>query len=78
MKTILKFEKSKCAPCVMVSEFLEKHGVDYQKVNPFDRPDLAMKYHVRSVPTVIVLDDAREVRRVIGFKPDELIQVLAC
>ncbi len=77
MKTVLKFEKNDCAPCNMVSEFLEKHGVNYEKVNPFDRPDLAMKYRVRSVPTVIVLNDTQEVERVIGFKPEELLRALA-
>lgn len=77
MKRILKFEKNDCAPCNMVSEYLDKNGVAYEKVNPFDQPDLAAKFRVRSVPTVIVLKENEEVHRIIGFKPEELLKAVA-
>jgi len=72
MTRIIKFEKNDCVPCNQVSEFLDRRGIRYEKVNPFDKPELAIQYKVRSVPTVIVLDEDRETRRIIGFKPDEL------
>ncbi|QNL49186.1 thioredoxin family protein [Olivibacter sp. SDN3] len=72
MVRIIKFEKDDCAPCNMVSEFLDNKGVNYEKINPFENPELAMQYKVRSVPTVIVTHENQEVKRVIGFKPDEL------
>lgn len=77
MKKIIKFEKNDCAPCNLVSEYLDNNGVSYEKVNPFDQPELAVKYKVRSVPTVIVLKENLEVQRVIGFKPEELKEAMA-
>lgn len=77
MKKIIKFEKADCAPCNMVSEYLDLKGVQYETVNPFDHPEIAIKYKVRSVPTVIVEHQDEILHRVIGFKPDELQRALA-
>ncbi|WP_262246774.1 glutaredoxin family protein [Parapedobacter soli] len=72
MTRIIKFEKNDCVPCNQVSEFLDRRGVSYEKVNPFDKPELAIQYKVRTVPTVIVLNQDQETQRIIGFKPEEL------
>jgi glutaredoxin len=72
MTRILKFEKSDCAPCTQVSEFLDSKGITYETVNPFDKPELAIQFKVRTVPTVIVLEENLETKRIIGFKPEEL------
>ena len=77
MTRIIKFEKNDCAPCNQVSEFLDRRGISYEKVNPFDEPELAIQYKVRSVPTVIVLDQDQETKRIIGFKPEELSALAA-
>ncbi|EOR96362.1 thioredoxin [Arcticibacter svalbardensis MN12-7] len=61
----------------MVSEYLDLKGVEYEKVNAFDKPEIAMKYKVRSVPTVIVTYQDEVLHRIIGFKPDELQKALA-
>lgn len=71
-KRIIKFEKDDCSPCNMVSAYLDKKGVVYETVNPFNQPELAMQFRVKSVPTVILLDQEQELSRVIGFKPEEL------
>lgn len=76
MKKIVKFEKKDCNPCVMVSNFLDGNGIEYQKINPFDQPQLAMKYKVRTVPTVILLDEDEELFRTIGFQPNELKELV--
>ena len=76
MKKILKFEKNDCNPCAMVSDILDKSGVQYEKVNPFNSPELAMKYKVRSVPTVILVDQDQEIKRTVGFKPEELQEIM--
>lgn len=77
MKKVIKFEKENCAPCTMVSEYLDSKGVAYEKVNPFENPELAMRYKVRSVPTVIVTYEEAEVSRIVGFKPEELSLLIA-
>ena len=64
MRKLIKFEKADCNPCVMVSDLLDKSGVEYEKVNPFNNPELAMKYKVRTVPTTILLDQDEEIKRI--------------
>ncbi|WP_442592118.1 thioredoxin family protein [Pedobacter sp. AW31-3R] len=77
MKRIIKFEKDDCSPCNMVSEYLDRKGIVYETINPFNEPELAMQFRVRSVPTVILLEKEEEVSRVIGFKPEELLALSA-
>lgn len=76
MARIIKFEKNDCAPCAQVSAYLDNKGISYETVNPFDSPELAVKFKVRTVPTVIVLDNDEVKHRVIGFKPEELDQIV--
>ncbi|WP_316841778.1 thioredoxin family protein [Pedobacter gandavensis] len=71
-KRIIKFEKEDCSPCNMVSEYLDRKGMVYETINPFNDPELAMQFRVRSVPTVILMEAGEELARVIGYKPDEL------
>lgn len=61
----------------MVSQYLDSKGVAYETVNPFENPELAMRFKVRSVPTVIVTDQDAEVKRIVGFKPEELSLLIA-
>lgn len=72
MSRVIKFEKNDCVPCDQVSAFLDEKGVSYERINPFDEPELAVKYKVRTVPTVLVLDGDVVQQRIIGFRPDEL------
>ena len=77
MTRVIKFEKNDCAPCNQVSEFLDQRGFNYETVNPFDKPELAIQYKVRTVPTVIVIEQDQEKQRIIGFKPEELSAIAA-
>ena len=75
MARIIKFEKNDCAPCAQVSTYLDNKGITYETVNPFDSPELAVKFKVRTVPTVIVLENEEVQQRIIGFKPEELAKI---
>ena len=72
MARIIKFEKNDCTPCDQVSTFLDGKGIAYERVNPYDDPELAVKYKVRTVPTVLVLEETEVKKLIIGFKPEEL------
>lgn len=76
MKRLIKFEKDDCNPCAMVSDLLDKSGVEYEKINPFDNPEMAMKYKIRTVPTTILLESEQEVKRTTGFNPEELKEII--
>jgi len=67
---ILKFSAGWCGPCKMLSKTMEgmdlPHNVKHVDVD-LD-PDLAQKYNIRGVPTLILLDDKdEEVRRSVGL-----------
>jgi thioredoxin 1 len=48
------------------------------KVNPFDFPNFAAKFSISSVPVTILLDDkGNEIQRSIGYKPDELNEMIS-
>lgn len=75
MKRIIKFEKNNCQPCDTVGKILDEMGVTYERVNAFDNPDVAAKHRVMTLPTVVVLDDDKEVTRIKGVNREQLSQV---
>ena len=61
---ILKFYTNGCGPCKLQGEFLSKvTGVEVQDINIEEDEDTPIKYRVRSVPMMILLDDDGEVLR---------------
>lgn len=69
MKQVLKFYADWCGPCHMLSKTLkniEDNVVPIQEVDIDDNLELAAKYNIRSVPTMVMLQDGNEVKRVSG------------
>lgn len=76
MKKIIKFEKKDCNPCQMVSAWLDTREIEYERIDAFDNPMAAAEMKVRSVPTVILVEDEKEIKRSTGFKPEELEELV--
>ena len=76
MKKIIKFEKKDCNPCQMVSAWLDVREIEYERIDAFDNPMAAAEMKVRSVPTVILVEDGKEIKRSTGFKPQELEELV--
>lgn len=61
-----------CMPCKMFAPVLEKFEAEYEgsavvgKLNVDEAPEIAAKYQVTSIPTVVVFKDGMEVKRSIG------------
>lgn len=73
MKKLIKFEKENCKPCEMVSEYLNSKGVEFEAINAYDNPMRASKMKVRSVPTLMLLDnEGNEIKRIVGYNPQEI------
>ena len=75
---LIKLEKYNCSSCQMVSNFLNNANVKYEAISVEDNPEVASEYGVMGVPGTILLDDkGNEVQRVIGYKPDELNEMIS-
>jgi len=70
MKRILRFTASWCEPCKSLAMNLESAGLDLPiEVVDIDVHDnLTREYGIRSVPTLVMLDENIEIKRLIGSK----------
>jgi thioredoxin 1 len=68
MKQILYFTASWCGPCRMLGPIMEsvKGQVNYSKLDVDVEQDLAVKYKVRSVPTLVLVENGVEKNRLVG------------
>jgi thioredoxin 1 len=69
-----------CGPCRTMSAVLDQVAgtldgrVQLAKVNVDDEPELADRYRVQGIPTVILFTDGREVDRVVGAVPKHALE----
>ncbi|MDF4194897.1 MULTISPECIES: thioredoxin family protein [Bacillus] len=74
---LIKLEQPNCNPCKMVSNYLNKAGVEYETVDVTQKPEVAAQFGVMGVPVTFLLNEqGEEVKRSIGFKPNELDELL--
>ena len=76
MKRILRFTASWCGPCQGLAMNLETASLDLPiEVIDIDiHNDIAQEYGIRSVPTLIMLDENTEIKRLIGSKTVNQLQ----
>lgn len=77
-RVLVDFYADWCGPCKMISPVLEKISMensdfDVIKVNVDDNQDLAMKYGVMSIPTLIVFDKGNVLEKTVGFSSEQAI-----
>jgi len=69
-----------CGPCRALAPTLEKIAEEYDgklkigKLNVDENPALAGQYGVRSIPTMILFKDGKEVGKIIGALPQNEIE----
>jgi thioredoxin 1 len=70
MKRVLRFTASWCGPCKMLAKNLEEinTNIPVEVVDIDVNTEVAMDYGVRGVPTLIMLDENIEVKRLVGMQ----------
>jgi thioredoxin 1 len=69
-----------CAPCRMVSPTVEELAKEYQgrmkflKLNTDENPDIASKYNIMGIPTLMFFKDGRSVDSIVGAVPKQQLK----
>jgi len=76
MKRVLRFTASWCQPCKALAQQLEEINTNLpiEVIDIDDNQALAMEYGIRSVPTLIMLNENFEVKRRTGIVAKNLLQ----
>jgi len=77
---IVDFWAPWCMPCRMVSPIIENLSKKYEgkisfgKLNVDQQQDIAVKFGIMSIPTIIIFQNGKEVDRIIGAMPEEMFE----
>jgi thioredoxin 1 len=72
---VVDFWAEWCGPCRMIGPALEDIANDMQgkvkiaKVNVDENPAIAAKYGIRSIPTLLLFKDGKQVNQKVGAAP---------
>ena len=76
MKKILYFSVGWCQPCKMLGPIMESVSdqVNYQKIDVDNNQELSIKYGVRNIPTLVLVDSSgNELNRSTGVMQKQQI-----
>lgn len=77
-KVLVDFYADWCGPCKMLAMEIEKAAseidIDIVKVNVDDEEDIARRYGVMSIPTLILFENGQELKKTIGFMSKDKIK----
>ena len=77
---LVDFWAAWCGPCRLVSPVVESLGekhadrIAVAKVNTDENQQLAMRYSIFSIPTLIVFKNGREAARLVGYMPEQVME----
>ncbi|MGM9571259.1 MAG: thioredoxin [bacterium] len=66
-----------CGPCQMIGPIVEELAADYAgklkvvKVNVDENQALAARYQVMSIPTLLLFENGKTVKQMMGYQPKE-------
>ncbi len=69
-----------CGPCRMIAPIIDEMARDYAgkvvfgKLNVDENMGIAMRFEILSIPTLLIMRDGKEVERIVGAVPKQLIE----
>lgn len=82
-KVVIDFYANWCGPCKMMSPIIDEIAkekadiVKVGKINVDENQDLAMKYSVMSIPTIMIIKDGQILKTFVGLRDkNEIIDAL--
>ena len=75
---LLDFYADWCGPCRMMAPILEavseeRSDLKVAKVNVDESGELAARFGVMSIPTLVLLDGGDEIKRIVGARPKDAL-----
>lgn len=71
-----------CGPCRMVGPFIDQIAAEYEgkavvgKVNVDENPDIASRFQVSTIPTIMVFHNGSLAERTVGARPKAALKQL--
>lgn len=77
-RALVDFYADWCGPCRMMAPILEAVAAEREdllvaKVNVDENAELASRFGVMSIPTLVVLEDGEEIKRIVGARPKDAL-----
>jgi thioredoxin 1 len=77
---LVDFSATWCGPCRQMAPVIKDLAEKYQgrvtmvEIDISSRPDVATHYMVQSIPTLILFDRGREIKRFVGVQPGDVLE----
>ena len=77
---LVDFWATWCGPCNMIAPIISEISEEFNnkvkvgKVNVDEEKELAIKYGISSIPTLVIFKDGKIAKTLIGFRPKEEIK----
>ena len=77
---LVDFWATWCGPCRMIAPIIEEISEEYQgklkvcKVNVDEEEELAIKFGITSIPTLLLFKGGKVVKKTLGYMPKDAVE----